>query len=179
MRTRTTVIALIALSLAGTAPGALLAAGPSLPAADKTPEALIGHARAVVLAPHFSREDITGALAEVLDAALLILPATDYADDFKARIGTVRKMLAEGVLFSDKERQYLGFAYKMVNGGAAWQVPAELTAEARMEKSIDLARKICAGLLDSALAEHKAGRRELAVRDLLGFVILVVTPMEA
>ncbi len=176
MKTRTTVIA---LAVAIAVLGALPAAGPSVRAADKTPEALIEHARAVTLAPHFSSEEITGALVEVLDASLLILPAADYAEDFKARIGTVRKMLAEGILFSDKERQYLGFAYKLVSGGAAWKVPAELTDEARMEKSIELAKKLCVGLLDSALAELKAGRNERSVRDLVAYVLLVVTPMEA
>lgn len=159
--------------------GSFLCAAPGLSGQQKTAEAMIEHARGVILAPHFSSEEVTAALAEVLDASLLILPDKDYAAEFKSRIGTVRKMLGEGILFSDKERQYLGFAYKLVNGGVAWKIPAELTAEARMEKGIELARKLCAGLLDSALAERKAGRGEESVRDLLGFVLLVVTPMEA
>jgi hypothetical protein len=171
MKTHTTIV----LALLGS----LALAAPSLICAQEGPEAMIEHARAVVLAPHFSSEEITRALIEVLDASLLILPETDYAAEFVSRIGTVKKMFEEGSLFSDKMRQYLGFSYKLVNGGVAWKIPEELKASDRVEKGIELAKKICVKLLDSALAERKAGRNERSVRDLVGFVLLVVTPMEA
>ena len=156
----------------------LLAAVPVLSGSQEDPEALISRARAVIQDPHFSRDAITNSLADALGAALLILLETDYADDFRARIETVREMFEDEVLFSDKGRQYLGLAYQMVSGGKSWQIPEELkTHDAK--KGIELSVEICQNLLDSALAELKAGRNEKAVRLLLEYVILVITPIEA
>ena len=119
------------------------------------------------------------ALVEVLDASLMILPNTDYADEFRSRIEWVRDSLKEGDLFSDKARQYLGLAYKLVAGGSLWQIPEELNDRRSAKKGIERATEICVELLDSALAERKAGNDEKAVRRLIAFVLLVVTPIEA
>jgi len=167
-----TTIALIGLVL-------VLAVTPALPGQETDPEALIIGARAVVLNPDFSRDAITKALADVLGASLLILPKTDYAAEFRSRIEWVRGSLKNGDLFSDKARQYLGLAYKLVAGGSLWQVPAELKAADSAKKGIERATEICGQLLDSALTERKAGNNEKAVRYLLEFVLLVVTPIEA
>ena len=159
--------------------GLLAAAAPVLAAQETGPEAMIARARAAVLNPDPARDAITKSLAEVLEASLLILPKTDYAEEFKARVETVRKMFEDEVLFSDKGRQYLGLAYKLVSGGKTWEVPAELKAQDSAKKGIEKATEICAKLLDSALAARQAGRNEEAVRDLISFVLLVVTPIEA
>jgi hypothetical protein len=159
--------------------GLLIAAAPVLRGTETGPEAMIAHARSVVMEPHFSRDAMDKALVEVLDASLLILPKTDYAKEFRSLVEAARGTIGGGELFSDKAYQDLGSAYKLVNGGKAWQVPEELKAPNQKEKGIELATKICLKLLDSALAERKAGRNQEAVRDLLGFVLLVVTPMEA
>jgi hypothetical protein len=157
----------------------LIAAVPVVGGQENGPEALIGRARAVSLSPHFSRDEITQALIGVLDASLLVLPETSYAAEFKSRVGTVRKMLADGALFEDKIRQYLGLAYKLVTGGQAWAVPQELESAYREAEFMERAKKICVALLDGALADLKAGRREQAVRQLISYVIFVVTPVEA
>lgn len=167
------------VSVAVIAAAVLLAGAPVLEAQEAGPEALIGRARAVTLSPHFSREEITQALVGVLDATLLVLPATSYAAEFKGRIDTVRKMLADGALFEDKVRQYLGLAYKLASGGQAWAVPDELASAYREADIMDRAKKICVALLDRALAGIEAGRREEAVRDLVAFVLFVVTPVQA
>jgi hypothetical protein len=156
----------------------LLSAVPLLGGSKEDPEALISRARSIIQDPHFSRDAITSSLSDALGAALLIVPETDYADDFKARIETVRKMFDDEVLFSDKGRQYLGLAYQMVSGGKTWQIPEEMkTLDAK--KGVERSLKICQDLLDSALAEFKAGRNEKAVSLLLEYVILVITPIEA
>jgi hypothetical protein len=139
---------------------------------------MISQARSVVLDPNFSRDAIEKALVGVLDASLLILPKADYAREFRSLIEAVRGKMGGGELFSDKAYQDLGSAYKLVSGGRAWQVPEELKA-ANPQKGIELAKKICLKLLDSALAERKAGRDEQSVRCLIDFVLLVVTPIEA
>jgi hypothetical protein len=118
-------------------------------------------------------------LIEVLDASLLILPEKDYSKEFGSRIETVKKMFGDGSLFSDKSRQYLGLAYKLTSGGKAWQIPEELKSPYREKDMMEQGKKVCLRLIDSALAERKAGRNEEAVRRLLEFVIMVVTPIEA
>jgi len=166
------MIALIGIAL-------LLAAVPALRGEEAGPEALIARARTVVLSPHFSREAINGALLDVLDASLLILPRTDRTKECRSRIEEAKKPIVQGELFSEKAYGDLGLAYKSVSGGTAWKIPEELTAAGAGSKGIEQATKICAKLLDSALAAHKAGRSEESVRDLLGMVILIVTPIEA
>jgi hypothetical protein len=157
----------------------LLAAVPVLRGEETGPEALIARARAVVLSPHFSRDEITKALVDALDASLLILPRKDQTKECRSRVEEARKALVQGELLSGKAYESLGLAYQAVSGGKAWKVPEEVTAAAQGPKGIEQATKICGQLLDSALAAHKAGRNEESVRDLLGMVILVVTPMEA
>jgi hypothetical protein len=171
MKNRLT-IALIGVAL-------LIAAAPALQGSETGPEGMIGRARTVILSPEASRDAITEALVEVLEASLLILPKTDYAEEFKSRVETVQKMFEDKALFSDKARQYLGLAYKMVSGGKSWQVPEELASAYRGKDIMEQAKKVCVRLVDSALAERKAGRNEQAVRDLLGFVLMVITPIEA
>lgn len=168
---------LTALALIGTA--ALLAAAPAPLAAGDDFETTVGRVRSVFFKPHFSREEVTQSLAEALDAALLVLPASDHAAEVRSRIETVRKMLADGALFEDKIRQDLGLAYRMVAGGKAWEIPAELQSAYRETDITARAKRIRGAPLDSSLAEHKSGRDEAAVRDLLSFVIFVVTPVQA
>lgn len=159
--------------------GLLLAAIPVLAVPEDAPEAKIGRARKTLMTPDAGREAILKALADALDASLLILPKTDYAAEFRSRVETVKTMFEGGALFEDKARQYLGLAYQMVSGGKSWAVPEELKSAYREVDIMERAKRICAELLDSALAEHKAGRHESAVRDLISFVIFVITPVEA
>jgi hypothetical protein len=168
---------LTALALVGIA--ALLAAVPAPLAAGDDFETTVGRVRSIFEKPHFSREEVTQALGEALDAALLVLPASDHAAEVRSRVETVRKMFADGALFEDKIRQYLGLAYKMVADGKAWEITAELKSAYREADIMAQAKRSCGALLDSSLAEHKAGRDEGAVRDLLSFVIFVVTPVQA
>lgn len=168
---------LTALALVGIA--ALLAAVPAPLAAGDDFETTVGRVRSIFEKPHFSREEVTQALGEALDAALLVLPASDHAAEVRSRVETVRKMFADGALFEDKVRQYLGLAYKTVADGKAWEITAELKSAYREADIMAQAKRICGALLDSSLAEHKAGRDEGAVRDLLSFVIYVITPVEA
>ena len=170
MKSKST-IALIGIS-------ALLAAAPALGAGETGPEALIGQARAVVTAPHFSRDEITKALVNTLDASLLILPSTGQPAETRSLIESARNVMDKGDLFSGPAYGDLGKAYASVAGGRAWKIPEELTAVGDSSKGIQLATKICVKLLDEALAAYKAGQNEEAVRDLLDMVLLVVTPIE-
>jgi hypothetical protein len=157
---------------------AVMAAAPALRGSQDKPEAMIEHARQALSASQPATEAITKALVDSLSASLLILPETGYAEEYKSRIESVRKMVKEGAMLSKEAYQDLDIAYKLVSGGKTWEIPAALKEAGSDKKGIDKATEICGQLLDAALAERKAGRDEEAVRDLLSFVILVVTPIE-
>jgi len=157
----------------------LCAAVPALRASESGPEATITKARAYILDPNFSPDGIDKVLVEVLDASLAILPQKEYAAEYKSRIEWVKGAFAEKHLFSDKIRQYLGLSYKLVANGTAWQLPEELESPSSAREGMNAAIKVCARFLESALSEMKAGNNEQAVRHILDFVIMVVTPVEA
>ncbi len=167
------------LTLALIASAAVMAAAPAIRGSQAGPEAMIESARKVLSAPQPATEAITKGLVDALSASLLILPKTDTAEELKSRIESARTMVKEGAMLSPKAYEDLGAAYKLVSGGKAWEVPAELKAPGSEKKGIEKAVEVCGKLLDAAQAERKAGRNEEAVRNLLSFVILVVTPMEA
>ena len=152
---------------------------PALRASETGPEATITKARAYILDPNFSPRGIEQVLVEVLDVSLAILPQKDYASEYKSRIEWVKASFADKHLFSDKTRQYLGLAYKLVANGTAWQLPEELKSVSSSQDGMNAAIRVCARFLESAAAEMKAGNNEKAVRHILDFVIMVVTPVEA
>lgn len=167
------LIALISL-------GMLMLSGQALPGAETKPESLISKARASILDPSFTPDGIEKVLVEVLDASLMILPEKEYAAEFRTKIDWVKNSFVEKQLFSEKIRQYLGLAYQLVASGAAWQLPEELRPPYQGQKKVtDTALAVCARYLENALAEMKAGRNETAVRNLIGFVLMIVTPIEA
>ncbi len=156
-----------------------LAAVPFLLASETSPEATIAKVRAYILDPGFEPSGIDMALAEVLDVSLAILPQKEYAADFRSKIERVKASFAGKHLFSDKNRQYLGLSYKLVANGAAWQLPDELRSPASSQEGIKAAIRVGARFLEDALKAMKAGDNEKAVRCILDFVILVVTPIQA
>jgi len=140
---------------------------------------MVNRAFSVIMTPTSSSDAIMKALTEILDASLLILPKTDYSEEYKSRIEVAKKTFEERSMLNDKSHQYLGLAYRLVTGGKVWQMPEELTSAYREKDIMAQAKKVCQKLIDSALAERKAGRNEQAVRYLLEFVLLVITPIQA
>ena len=66
--------------------GLLVAGVPALRGSEKDADSMISHAASVLMAQDRSRDAILDALAEVLDAALLILPKTEYEAEFRSRV---------------------------------------------------------------------------------------------
>jgi hypothetical protein len=157
----------------------LVATTPFLRSADTKAEDMINHAYSAIMTPSSPTDAIRLALNEILDASLLILPKTDYSEEYRTRVEVAKKMFAERSLFNDKSHQYLGLAYKLVTGGQAWKAPEELTSAYREKDIMAQAKKICQRSIDSALAELKTGRSERSVRYLLEFVLTIITPIEA
>jgi len=157
----------------------LLSAVPILRASETKPEEIVAKTRATILDPNFKPDGIDKILVEILDVTLTILPKKDYDADFRTRIEWVKGSFAEKQMFSEKIRQYLGLSYKLVSGGASWQVPESLNNNVGDKAGVDDAIKVCARSLESALAEMNAGRNEEAVRELLSFILIIVTPIRA
>jgi hypothetical protein len=159
--------------------GLLVSAKTALPASGTDAEALIGRAAAVLLGPGGTREAMIGALDDILDASVLILPPSGDSEEFKWRIETAKKTMAERSPFNDKVRQYVGLAYRLVSGGPSWRMPEEMTSAYRNTDIMARAKKVGQNLVDSALAERKAGRNDRAVLCLLSLVLMVITPVQA
>jgi hypothetical protein len=159
--------------------GFLVFAVPFLSCSETDPETMINHAYSVMTSSAATSEDIIKVLREILDASVLILPKSGDSEEFKSRIDVAKKMMVERGMLNEKARQYLGFAYKLVTGGKAWQMSEELASAYRQKDMMEQGQKIGRKLIESALAERKAGRNQDAVRCLLEFVLMVVTPIEA
>jgi len=171
MKTRITIV-LITL-------GILLSAIPVLRCSETEAGAMVSHAYSVIMTPNTSTDAIMKALMEILDASVLILPKTDYSDEYRSRIEVAKKTFVERSMLNEKARQYVGLAYRLVNGGKVWQMPEEMTSAYREKDIMAQAGKISQKLVDSALSELKAGRNEQSVRYLLEFVLMVITPIQA
>jgi hypothetical protein len=155
-----------------------LSVAPLLPAAQTDVETAVRSAREALAGPPDSRDAITKALVQALDASLSILPKTADSAESASRLESVKAAMKSGGLFSDKNREDLGFVFKRVSGGRAWEFPPEIAA-VQPKEGIVLATKFAKELVESALAEWKAGRNDQAVLRLLSFVLLVVTPIRA
>jgi hypothetical protein len=158
--------------------GLLISVPPVLWCSETEAASMITHASSVIMAPSPSHDAIKAALLEILDASLLILPKTDYSDEYRSRIEVAKTQFSEQSLFSDKGHQYLSLAYRLVTAGKRWQFPEELTVPYRERDIMEQAKKLAQKLIDSALSELKAGRNEQSVRYLLELVLMVVTPIQ-
>lgn len=156
----------------------LIVAGPSLRGAGTDPGNMILHAHSVIMAGSASSEALKDALIEVLDAALLILPKTGADAECRSRIEVARREFDEKSVFSDKGYQYLSLAYRLMTDGIKWRIPDALSAAYKSADIMAAAKKAGQEKIDAALAGLKGGRDTEAVRNLLDYVLMVVTPVE-
>ena len=170
---RNLIVALAAL--------AVLVAVTSVPASGgpgEDVEGMINRAVAVFTDHPPAAKSAGAALADILDASLLILPATPYASQYRTLVGTAKREFQETSLFTQKAHTDLAAAYRLVAAGEEWKFP-EASIRPRDEgRGIDRARVYCQAEIDSALREFRAGQRESAVGHLVSFVLLVITPIE-
>lgn len=169
MKARLALVSVLLVVLASAAP---------VRGAQADIETAVRNARAVLTAPHFSKEEITKALVGALEASLSILPRSAATKDSASRLESVAAAMKAGGMLSDKSREDLLIVYKSL-AGKAWEIPKEITAAAKPSDGIKLATKVCLDLVDSALVEWKAGRSDQAIVRLLSFVLLVITPIKA
>jgi hypothetical protein len=72
----------------------------------------------------------------------------------------------------EKVAEELRSAYEALNGGRAFALPSEV-------KSMKALKEHGRGQVDRCLAALAAGKHQEAARELAGFLLLVLTPMEA
>ncbi len=152
---------------------------PSVRASTADPKSMIVHADSVILNPASPRDALKGALQEMLDAALLVLPRTESDAECRSRIETAKAEMDIKDMFSDKVRQYLGFAHRLLANGERWEIPAEMRSPYRNDDIMAAAKQVGRKLVDSALAAVEGGRGEEAARCLVDYVLMVITPVEA
>lgn len=157
--------------------GLFVAAAPVLRCSDTNAGSMITHAVSVIMDRSCSHEAMKAAWFEILDASLLILPRTDYADEYDSRIETAKKQFGSGALFSDEGNEALAQAYRLVAAGEEWKFPEELLKGRGEKDHMEKIRAACQEMIDTALSDLEAGRREQAVRNLLGFILMVITPV--
>lgn len=89
----------------------------------------------------------------------------------QAKLDAARAQAQSLSPLDDRVRTTLEQAYVALNQGRPFAFPTTVS-------SIDEAKVFGRGQVDRSLAALKAGRSEEAARELMGFVLLVVTPME-
>lgn len=123
-----------------------------------------------------SKEEINPALYQLLDVVIVIMPKSEYSDEFIRKIEVAKNEFDEH-FFNEKGRQYLSLAYRIVNSGKKYQFPEELNTFKTDAEFMAKAKKIVEGLFDSAINNYKSGKNEQAVKALLEVVIMIVTPI--
>jgi hypothetical protein len=111
-------------------------------------------------------------LTRLVDEAARITDQAALPSAAKARIDAVRSDARRYPLLDDRARRDLAEAYAALNAGRAFEFPKSVA-------SIDQAKAFGRGQVNRALAALAASQGERAARELIGFVLLVVTPMEA
>ncbi|MFB0566942.1 MAG: hypothetical protein ACETWK_14850 [Candidatus Aminicenantaceae bacterium] len=134
-------------------------------------EKMIKTASGVLLDRSSSRDEIRDALLQLLDAAIITMPQTDYSDEAKAKIEVAKHEFSKKSFFSEKGHQYLSLAYRLMNNGKKYQLPEEEIYP------IERAVEYCKKLVNSAIASLKEGPDGHTTMLLLELVIMVVTPI--
>lgn len=114
---------------------------------------------------HEALRRLVAVAAGVGREAHLSTPVQAKLDSASAQAGRLSPL-------DERSRAAVAEAYAALNGGRAFAFPPSVA-------SIEQAKAYGRGQVDRSLAALSAGRSEEAARELLGFVLLVITPMEA
>ena len=159
-----------ALVLAGL--GALWLAGAPAPAGDGDVAGDIREAADRLLADgSHGPGDVDEALRRLLDIAARIGRDAHLPAAAQAKLGAAGAQARRLSPLDERARATVDEAYAALNGGRAFVFPPAVA-------SIEQAKVYGRGQVDRSLAALAAGRSEEAVRELLGLVCLVITPME-
>lgn len=116
--------------------------------------------------------DVHEALRRVLDVTVGLGREAGLPAPAQAKLDAASAQARRLSPLDDRSRAAVAEAYAAVSGGHAFAFPPEVG-------SIEQAKAYGRAQVDRSLAAVAAGRPQEAARELLGFVLLVVTPMEA
>jgi hypothetical protein len=140
-------------------------------------EKSIEQASKVLLGASASQPEIVQALSQLLDCAAVLSESSQYADEIKNQLDIAKNEITKKSLFSDKGRQKLAFAYRMLTNGEKYQPPKELddfvTPQQAAEKGMIYVKK----LLEQTLDNINSGDQLQAAQGLVELVLMIVTPI--
>jgi len=140
-------------------------------------DARIKQASQVLLGNSASREEMVQALAQLMDCAAMLSEKSRYADEIKSNLDIAKNEIMNNSLFSDKGRQKLSFAYRMLTNGQKYQPSKELDEFITPAQATEKARKYAENLVDQALKNLRAGNPLPAAQNLVEIVLMIVTPI--
>ena len=120
---------------------------------------------------HPARAEVQGALARLVESASRIALDAGLPAPARERLAVAAANYAAGGFLEPENVATVHRAYEVVNEGRAFVFPRDVG-------SIEEARKYGEGQIERALAALDAGRSRETVREVLGCVLLVTTPME-
>ena len=165
---RRTAVTLVVAGL-----GAFCLAGAVAPArAGDAPEEVRAATERLLAGDSQGPGDVHEALRRVLDIAVGLGREARLPAPVQAKLDAASAQARRLSPLDERSRAAVDDAYAAVNGGRAFVFPQAVG-------SIEQARAYGRAQVDRSLAALAAGRSEEAVRELLGLVCLVITPMEA
>ena len=140
-------------------------------------EAQIEQATQVLLGDSASREQIVQALSQLIDCAAILSKKSKYGEEIKSTLDIAKNEFKNESLFSDKGRQKLSFAYRMLTNGQKYQPPKELDEFITPQQATEKARTYIEKLVAQALKDHRAGNHLQTSQKLVELVLMIVTPI--
>ena len=122
--------------------------------------------------------DIVQTLTQLIDCAAALSKKSQYVEEIKAQLDIAKNEFSQESFFSDKGRQKLKFAYRMLTDGQKYQVPAELDDFVTPAQATENARKYITKLFRVIKKDYRAGYHLRSAKNLVVVVLLIVTPME-
>ncbi len=137
----------------------------------------INQATQVLFGGSASQPEIAQALAQLIDCAAVLSKSSKYADEIKTQLDIAKNEFSQKSLFSDKGRQKLAFAYRMLTDGQKYEPPKELDEFVTPQQATELARQYFEKLVERTLKEYRTGNQLQAAQNLVELVLMIVTPI--
>ncbi len=112
------------------------------------------------------------AVASLVAALSRLAREAALPESFRSKLDLAAARVRDERFPDDRALEELRSAYAALNGGRPFEFPAGV-------RSLEAAREFGRRQVDRGVAALTAARNEEAAREILGFVLLVATPMEA
>lgn len=124
-----------------------------------------------------SQPEIVQALTQLIDCAAVLSESSKYADEIKTQLGIAKNEFSQKSLFSDKGRQKLAFAFRMLTDGQKYKPPKELDEFVTPQQATEIAKQYIEKLVEQTFKDYRAGNQLQAAQNLVELVLMIVTPI--